>query len=220
MRYQIQFPDPRSADANGIVAVSETVDAEFLAAAYPRGIFPWPLDGFEYIPWFSPPMRAVLDFDRLNVPRSLRRERRKTELQFTLDKAFVAVIENCATIKRAHEAGTWITTAMQAAYIELHARGQAHSVEAWTPGGKLVGGLYGVDAGGAFAGESMFHLQPNASKLALLFLIEHLAARGATWLDAQVMTTHLEMLGARNITREEFLLRLHTTQSKRLRIFD
>ena len=107
---------------------------------------------------------------------------------------------------------------MLKAYCQLHEAGHAHSIEAWA-GGELVGGLYGVDAGGAFAGESMFHLRPNASKLALLFLIEHLKRRGLGWLDIQVLTPHTEALGARLITRDEFLERLARARRRGLKLF-
>ena len=213
----VSFPDPRDATPEGIVAVGGRPEPEFLVEAYRRGIFPWPVEGYPLL-WFSPPERAVLDFDRLHVPRSLARERRRTRLTFTLDRAFGRVIRACAAARRAHEDGTWITPAMVRGYTELHRRGRAHSVEAWE-GAELVGGVYGVDAGGAFAGESMFYLRPNASKLALLFLIEHLRERGLDWLDAQVLTPHLEALGARLITRDEFLDRLARALRRGLRLF-
>lgn len=190
---------------------------ENLRRAYRKGIFPWHIDGLP-LPWFCPERRAVLDFSELHIPKSLERERRKTRFEFTIDRAFPQVIENCARVKRNHEAGTWITSDFIVAYIELHAAGDAHSVEVWE-NGELVGGLYGVDAGGAFCGESMFHLRSNASKFALLFLIEHLQTRGADWLDAQVMTPHLSVLGAREISRNTFLTRLEQTQAKGLQLF-
>jgi leucyl/phenylalanyl-tRNA--protein transferase len=211
------FPDPRSATPEGIVAVGARPEPELLAEAYARGIFPWPVEGYPLL-WFSPPERGVLFFEELHVPRSLARERRRTRLVFTIDRAFERVIRACAAVPRAHEQGTWITREMVRGYCEFHRRGRAHSVEAWE-GGELVGGLYGVDAGGAFAGESMFHLRPNASKLALLFLIEHLASRGLEWLDIQVLTPHMEALGARLVPREEFLARLSRTQARGLKLF-
>lgn len=202
----VSFPDPRDSTPEGIVAVGGAPRPELLREAYSRGIFPWPVEGYPLL-WFSPPERAVLDFDKLHVPRSLARERRRSRMTFTIDRAFGRVILTCAAIKRAHEEGTWITEEMIAGYYQLHQLGHAHSVEAWEHG-VLVGGVYGVDAGGAFAGESMFHMRPNASKLALLHLVEHLAARGLTWLDIQVMTPHMEALGATHITRDDFLTRL------------
>jgi leucyl/phenylalanyl-tRNA--protein transferase len=213
----VSFPDPRDATPEGIVAVGGRPLPEFLVEAYRRGIFPWPVEGYPLL-WFSPPERAVLEFDRLHVPRSLDRERRRTPLRFTVDTAFARVIRACAEIKRAHEEGTWITADMIRGYTELHRLGHAHSVEAWE-GDELVGGIYGVDAGGAFAGESMFYLRPNASKLALLFLIEHLRARGLDWLDVQVLTPHVEALGARLIPRDAFLDKLARTLRRGLRLF-
>ena len=212
-----RFPDPRGATAEGIVAVGGRPDPELLAEAYERGIFPWPVEGYPLL-WFSPAERGLLFFDELHVSRSLARERRRTRLTFTIDRAFERVIRACASVERAHEQGTWITPAMVRGYCEFHRRGRAHSVEAWD-GEELVGGVYGVDAGGAFAGESMFRLRPNASKLALLFLIDHLRARGLGWLDIQVITPHMESLGARLVPREEFLSLLSRTLARDLKLF-
>lgn len=213
----VNFPDPRDATPEGIVAVGGRPRPGLLVEAYRRGIFPWPVEGYPLL-WFSPAARAVLEFERLHVPRSLARERRRTRLSFTVDRAFARVIRACAEVEREHERGTWITPDMIRGYTELHHWGRAHSVEAWE-GDELVGGLYGVDAGGAFAGESMFRLRTGASKLALLYLIEHLAARGLDWLDVQVMTPHVEALGARLIPREEFLDKLARTLARGLRLF-
>jgi leucyl/phenylalanyl-tRNA--protein transferase len=211
------FPDPREATEDGVVAVGGRPEPALLEEAYARGIFPWPVDGYPLL-WFSPPERGILFFEELHVPRSLARARRRTRLTFSIDRAFDRVIRACAEVVRAHERGTWIKPWMIRGYCEFHRLGRAHSVEAWE-GGELVGGLYGVDAGGAFAGESMFHLRPDASKLALLFLVEHLRARGLDWLDIQVMTPHMEALGARLIPREEFLQLLARTQSRGLKLF-
>ncbi|HEY0170608.1 MAG TPA: leucyl/phenylalanyl-tRNA--protein transferase [Pyrinomonadaceae bacterium] len=211
------FPDPRGANEEGIVAVGGRPEPALLEEAYGRGIFPWPVEGYPLL-WFSPPERALLFFDELHVARSLARARRRTSLTFTIDRAFERVIRACAEVPRAHEQGTWITPWMIRGYCEFHRRGRAHSVEAWE-GGELVGGVYGVDAGGAFAGESMFRVRPNASKLALLFLIDHLRARGLGWLDAQVMTPHMRALGARLVPREEFLRLLADTRARGLKLF-
>ncbi|HEX8499797.1 MAG TPA: leucyl/phenylalanyl-tRNA--protein transferase [Pyrinomonadaceae bacterium] len=212
-----RFPDPRHATPDGVVAVGGRPEPELLEEAYARGIFPWPVEGYPLL-WFSPPERGVLFFEELHVPRSLARARRRSPLTFTLDRAFGRVIRACASVPRAHERGTWITPRMVRGYCEFHRLGRAHSVEAWE-GGELVGGLYGVDAGGAFAGESMFHLRPNASKLALLFLIDHLRARGLGWLDIQVTTPHMEALGARLVPREEFLRLLADARARGLKLF-
>jgi leucyl/phenylalanyl-tRNA--protein transferase len=214
---QTRFPDPREATEDGIVAVGGRPEPALLEEAYGSGIFPWPVEGYPLL-WFSPPERGILFFEELHVPRSLAREQRRTRLRFTVDRAFERVIGACAQVPRAHERGTWITPWMIRGYCEFHRRGRAHSVEAWE-GEELVGGVYGVDAGGAFAGESMFHLRPNASKLALLFLDEHLRARGLEWLDIQVLTPHMEALGARLVPREEFLTLLSRTRARNLKLF-
>jgi leucyl/phenylalanyl-tRNA---protein transferase len=168
--------------------------------------------------WFCPPWRAILEFDRVHVPRSLVRARKNSTLRFTIDQEFETVIRACSKVERAHEKGTWINAGIIRAYCGLHARGTAHSVEAWE-GDTLVGGIYGVDAGGVFGGESMFHFQPNASKLALLFLIDHLRTRGAEWMDIQVMSPHMEALGAIEISRGLFLRKLADAQMSALKLF-
>ena len=129
------------------------------------------------------------------------------------------MIAACAASERPDQPGTWITDEFIEVYSELHKAGDAHSVEAWNKDGELVGGLYGVDAGGVFCGESMFYKEANASKLALLFLIDHLRLRGSTWLDVQVMTPHLETLGAREIARDVFLAKLRSAQQASNRLF-
>ena len=214
----IQFPDPRTAVYEGVVVLGGVLNVSNLLNAYRQGIFPWPIDGWP-LTWFCPEERAILEFKDLHVPRSLRRAQRRAPFRFTIDKNFHAVITCCARIKRTGEQGTWITSQMLRAYCQLHEAGHAHSIEAWA-GDELVGGLYGVDAGGAFAGESMFHLRPNASKLALLFLIEHLQARGLDWLDVQVMSPHMAALGAKEISRDEFLVKLAEARERGLKLFD
>ncbi|HEV2708115.1 MAG TPA: leucyl/phenylalanyl-tRNA--protein transferase [Pyrinomonadaceae bacterium] len=214
----IRFPDPRDATPEGLVAIGGNLRPPTLLEAYRRGIFPWPIEGYP-LTWFSPAERALLVFADLHIPRSLARERRRTTLRFTIDADFASVIRACATAFRPGEEGTWINDAMIDAYCELHRRGHAHSVEAWDERGTLVGGIYGVDADGAFAGESMFYTRPNASKLALLHLVEHLSARGLDWMDIQVLTPHMERLGAKNVPREAFLERLAETRRRGLKLF-
>ncbi len=182
------------------------------------GIFPWYTEGIP-LPWHCPEKRAIVEFDQVNITRSLAKVRRRSELRFTIDADFPAVIRECRRAFRPGQHGTWITPDFVRVYTELHRTGMAHSVEAWSTDGELVGGLYGIDAGGVFCGESMFYRQPNASKLALLFLIDHLRARGSTWLDAQVMTPHMKALGAIDIDREDFLDKLKATQQQHLTIF-
>ena len=213
----ICFPDPRVAPYGDIVAIGGNLHPTNLLRAYQKGIFPWPIAGWP-LTWFSPQERAILEFKDVKIPRSLAKVQRRAPFRFTIDRAFRQIIHLCARIKRAHEDGTWITPEISQGYCRLHELGHAHSVEAWE-GDELVGGLYGVDAGGAFAGESMFYLRPNASKLALLHLIEHLRARGLDWIDIQVLTPHMEALGARTLAREEFLDKLSAARARRLNLF-
>ena len=212
-----RFPDPHQTTEDGVVAVGGDLSVTTLLLAYSKGIFPWPMEEVPLL-WFCPPQRAILEWNQIHIPRSLSRFIRKSPFQFTLDQAFGEVISHCARVPRPGQEGTWITPAIREAYIELHKQGHAHSVEVWQ-GKSLVGGVYGVDAGGAFAGESMFHLVPNASKLAILFLMEHLHHRGLDWLDIQVLTPHLQALGARMIARDEFLERLAQTRANRKSLF-
>lgn len=213
----IRFPDPRYAGDEGIVAIGGTLNATNLLSAYSRGIFPWPIEGWP-LTWFCPGERAILEFDDLHVPRSLAREQRRAPFTFTINQDFNAVITSCAKAARPEEEGTWITPQMIRAYNELHRIGYAHSVEAWE-GATLVGGIYGVDAGGAFAGESMFYARASASKLALLYLIEHLRERGLEWMDIQVMTPHMKAFGAKLISRDHFLEMLARARALSLNLF-
>jgi leucyl/phenylalanyl-tRNA--protein transferase len=201
-----------------IVGVGGDLEPETLLGAYRRGIFPWPVEGLPLL-WFCPRDRAVLEVERLHVGRRLARVRRRSDLRFTLDRDFAAVIRACAATPRPGQEGTWITPDIVAAYSRLHALGAAHSVEAWR-GDALVGGVYGVDAGGVFAAESMFYREPNASKLALLHLLDHLQGRGLDWIDIQLLTPHMTRLGARTVPRQAFLARLAATRAQGLRLFD
>lgn len=191
-----------------IVAVGGDLNADALIYAYENGVFPWPMPELAVIPWFCPLERAVVDFNELHVPRSLAKVQKKAPFKLTIDKAFDEVVEACAAVPRPDQDGTWITPEMLNAYKELHRRGVAHSVEAWDKDGKLAGGVYGVASKNYFSAESMFYERPYASKLALLHLIDHLKARGLAWLDIQVMTEHMEKMGAKEISRREFLSRL------------
>ena len=207
-----------STELDDIVAVGGNLRPETLLSAYRRGVFPWPGDGLPLL-WYCPRERAVLELPDLHVGRNLARARRKSGLEFTIDRAFGTVIRACAEIPRADQAGTWITDEMLAAYEEMHRLGFAHSVEAWRDG-VLVGGLYGIDPGGAFCGESMFHTEPDASHLALLHLLDHVYSRGLDWIDIQVITPHMQRMGAQEVPRDYFLGRLEETLAKRLVLFD
>jgi leucyl/phenylalanyl-tRNA--protein transferase len=215
-----EWPSPDPADDLGLVALDYNLSPERLISAYRHGIFPWPDSSpFSPIPWVCPPRRAILEFEALHVPRNLRKSQRAlAALRFTVDHAFEHVIAACATAPRSGQHGTWITHAMVAAYVELHHRGHAHSVEAWD-GDLLVGGLYGVSAASVFTGESMFHRIDDASKLCVLHLVEHLRTRGSTWIDIQQLTRHFALLGAREISRAEFLEKLATERQAARKLF-
>jgi len=199
---QLRFPDPRDAPAEGLVAFGGDLSVARLRLAYRSGIFPWTANP---VTWWSPDPRAIFDLDRFHVPRSLAKFLRKQPFEFTRNRAFREVVQCCAA---AHE-DTWITREFIDAYTRLHEEGDAHSIECWQ-GGELVGGIYGVSAGGLFAGESMFHRVPNASKAALVHLVEHLRARGFVLFDIQMITSVTRQLGAAEISRDEYLARLES----------
>ncbi len=211
------FPNPRLASPEGILALGGDLEPESLLLAYRQGIFPWPIPGLP-LTWFCPPERAILEWKSLHIPRSLARLERKKPFQFSLDQSFGQVITECSKVPRPDQEGTWITKRMLAAYKRFHKLGHAHSIEVWKES-TLVGGIYGVDAGGVFGGESMFHVEPNASKLAILFLMDYLHSRGSEWMDIQVMTPHMEALGARLISRDEYLERLAQEQAREITLF-
>jgi len=203
--------------ADDIVAVGGDLDPDTLLYAYRRGVFPWPAEGLPLL-WYCPRRRAILELASVHVGRSLARERRRSALRFTIDRAFPEVIAGCAETPRPGQSGTWITPAMIEAYTRLHELGFAHSVEAWD-GAELAGGIYGVAIDGAFAAESMFRRRDSASKLALLHLVDHLRDRGLDWIDIQVMTPHMERLGAIEVPRAQFMRRLGETRRRGLRLF-
>lgn len=201
------FPDPRAADGDGLVAVGGDLRADRLLLAYERGIFPW-YDA-EVPLWWCPDPRAVMSPERLHVSRSLRRALRSTPWRVTCNQVFTAVMVECS---REREDGTWIHTEVIQAYTELHRLGHAHSIEVWE-GTELVGGLYGVQRGGLFAAESMFHRRTNASKVALCTAVLALFHQGVSVFDVQFLTDHLESLGAFEISRREYLERVRSALS-------
>ena len=212
-----RFPDPQKAAPEGILAVGGDLEVDSLVLAYGQGIFPWPIEDLG-LAWFCPDPRAILDFSNLHIPQSLKKIQRRNPFSITIDRAFADVIDGCARQPRPGQDGTWITPQMKNCFIEFHERGFAHSVEAWE-GSNLVGGVYGVCVKGVFCAESMFHLRPNASKMALLFLVDYLKSKGAEVMDIQVMTPHMLYLGATEISRDAFLEKLRVTQGKRLSLF-
>ena len=207
---RFRFPDPSRADAEGLVAHGGDLAPSTLIAAYRQGIFPWPYDEASLL-WWSPDPRAVLPLDALHVSRSLARTLRSGRLRVTLNAAFPAVIDGCAAREE-----TWITPAVREAYVRLHALGWTHSVEVWGADGALAGGLYGVAIGGLFAAESMFHRVPDASKVALVALVQHARRVGITLLDVQVPSPHLASLGVRAISRREYLTLLTAAWRRRV----
>ena len=210
-----ELPHPDSADENGLVGIGADLLPGTLLLAYRSGLFPMPISGRSPIGWWSPDPRGVLALDRLRVTRSLRRSMRRYEVRF--DTAFEQVMRACANPDRD---GGWITDEIHIAYTELHALGWAHSIEAWdVETGMLVGGLYGVNINGLFAGESMFHREPDASKVALVGLVEELRRIGVVLLDVQWLTPHLESLGAEEIPRGEYLRKLRAALSVDVKTF-
>lgn len=198
------FPDPNLARPDGLLAWGGDLDPRRLLSAYATGIFPWYSEE-QPILWFSPDPRFVLYVDELRVGRSLRKTLKKAPYRLTLDTAFRSVMEACGQVPRRGQAGTWITQDMLTGYTQLHEAGFAHSVEAWSPDGELVGGLYGVCLGRIFFGESMFALAPDASKIAFVALVDQLAGWGVDLVDSQVYTDHLARFGAREIPRVRYL---------------
>ena len=206
------FPDPKLALEEGIVDVREDLSIPVLLEAYSFGIFPWPHEGLPML-WFCPPQRGILAFKDFHLPRSLKKQARRVKWQFTMNQSFDEVIDACAVQSRPGQPGTWINPRLARAYKEFHRAGYAHSVECWD-GDKLIGGLYGVYVGGVFSGESMFYHIDGASKLCLLFLIEFLKTQGLSWMDCQMVTPHMEKLGAKYISRIEYLKRLEVRKKK------
>ena len=205
---QVEFPSVSMAlqEPNGLLAIGGNLDVGTLFSAYRQGIFPWFNDD-DPILWWSPAPRMVLHPEELHISRSLRRQLRKQQYKITFDHDFAGVISQCA-VPRNIEEGTWITHDMQDAYIDFHHAGYAHSVEVWDQG-LLVGGLYGVAIGRVFFGESMFSRQSNTSKIALAALSCQLQQWQFKLIDCQQHTPHLESLGARDISRKDFIDRLN-----------
>ena len=192
------LPDPHHLDSGDLVGVGADLEPGTLLAAYRSGMFPMPVD--DKLAWWSPDPRAVIPLDGLRVSRSLRRSCRRFDVR--IDTAFDDVVSACAEPGRS---GGWISDEIRAAYGQLHRLGWAHSVEAWDNSGSLAGGLYGVAVGGLFAGESMFHRDRDASKVALIGLIDVLREGKAVLLEVQWLTDHLTSLGAVEVSRPRYL---------------
>jgi leucyl/phenylalanyl-tRNA---protein transferase len=203
---ELRFPPPEGASPEGVVAIGGDASPERLALAYSLGIFPWPHRELPLL-WFSPDPRFVISWDHVHVPRSLRKRVRAAPYQIRTDTAFSAVMDACAQAPRPGQDGTWITDELRAGFCALHARGLAHSIEAWD-GDQLVGGLYGVALGRSFCGESMFARADHASKIATVALLGNLRHWGFHFVDCQVYTDHLARFGAREWPRNRFLAAL------------
>jgi len=206
---RLHFPDPRLASADGLVAIGGDLSSERLRLAYHNGIFPWSVNP---ISWWSPNPRGIFELEQFHIPHSLAKFMSKQPFKITVDRAFCEVMQACAkpTAKRK---GIWITAEFIEAYTRLHEEGNAHSIECWRDG-ELVGGIYGVNLGGLFAGESMFHRATNASKIALSHLVGILRARGFALFDIQMVTPITRQLGAIEIPRAEYLNRLKIAREK------
>jgi len=201
----IWFPDPEEADEDGLLAVGGDLSVKRLMHAYRSGIFPWFEEG-QPILWWSPNPRMVLFLERFKVSKSLQKTIDKKKFTITFNTCFSEVIKNCSQIKRDGQQGTWITSDMEKAYINLHQLGFATSVEVWL-NEELVGGLYGIDLADKkiFCGESMFSKESDASKVAFYYLVEKLKTKNYQFIDCQMYTAHLESLGAEEVSRTVFL---------------
>ncbi len=197
------FPHPSLADPDGLLAIGGDLSVTRLATAYSKGIFPWYGPGSPIL-WWSPEPRLVLYPDQVHIPGSLRRVVNSDRFSITSDTDFEKVIEYCSLVPRQGWSGTWLVPEMIDAYIKLHKAGLAHSFEAWQ-GSRLVGGIYGVAMGRAFFGESMFYLESNASKVALVHLMGYLKKNGFHFMDCQQTTRHMLRFGACEVPRDKFL---------------
>lgn len=200
---RLEFPPPWLARSDGLLCIGGDLSCDRILLAYQNGIFPWFSDN-EPVLWWSPDPRLVLYPPRIRISRSLGKKIKKNFFTLTVNQAFEQTIQACAFPRKDPDEGTWLVKEMQEAYIELHHKGYAHSVEAWHQG-DLVGGLYGVGIGCMFFGESMFSFQSDASKAALVALARHLETHGFDLIDCQVTTDHLRRMGAVEIPRSRFL---------------
>lgn len=207
----LSFPPLELATPEGLVAIGGDLEVSSLKLAYSQGIFPWPHEEEAPMMWYSPDPRGVLFYKDLHVPQSLRKTLKSKKFTVTYNTCFEKVIEACAKAKRSDNQSTWITSKMREAYIDLFHAGFAYSVEVFLET-KLVGGIYGVKLSNYVSGESMFYLVSNASKVALVTLMERLYAQGIEWLDTQMVTPVVASLGGKEIARKDFLNLLKKSQ--------
>ena len=197
------FPSALSANNDGIVAIGGNLDPKRILQAYKQGIFPW-FESDDHLVWWSPDPRMVLFPANLKISKSTKKILKDGSFNVTFNQSFDQVVECCASVKRFGQNGTWITDGLKKAYNLLHKEGHAFSVEVWKDF-ELVGGLYGIDLGDVFCGESMFSKENNASKIGFIHLIKELTKNGYKLIDCQVPSAHLKSLGAEEISREQFL---------------
>ncbi len=199
----LYFPPVSKSDKDGLVAIGGDLSPERLMLAYKSGIFPWYNDD-EPIMWYSPDPRFVLLPDKLYISRSMRSVLKKKEFTITINKDFVSVIDHCKQMQRVGQDGTWINNEMRDAYVKMHELGHAKSVEVWKDG-ELVGGMYGIEIGNVYCGESMFSTVSNASKAGLILFIQKFKEEGGQLYDCQAYTDHMASMGAELIPREAFV---------------
>jgi leucyl/phenylalanyl-tRNA--protein transferase len=197
------FPSALSANNDGIVAIGGDLDPKRILNAYKQGIFPW-FESDDYLVWWSPDPRMVLFPEKLRISKSTRKVLKDANFKVTFNQSFDEVVDCCAKVKRFGQNGTWITEGLKKAYNLLHKEGHAFSVEVWKDF-ELVGGLYGIDLGDIFCGESMFSKENNASKIGFIHLIKELSKNGYKLIDCQVPSAHMKSLGAEEISRQQFL---------------
>lgn len=198
------FPPPETADEDGIIGISRSINCEMLIDAYYHGIFPWPFEEGSIL-WACPRMRGILPIDKVHIPKSLQRELKKNKFDIRHNTCFDDVIDACAFAERPDQDGTWITRKIRKAYKEFHRLGYAHSFEAFNKENKLVGGLYGVKVGRIFCGESMFYHESGASKIAFCHAIDMLREMGIVLIDTQVITNLTASFGAYEIPSAEYI---------------
>ena len=207
MNFQLKnyyvFPEPDDEDDNGFIHIGNSYNAEELVSGYMQGAFPW-YDWYGALVWFSPKERMILYPEDFHLQRKVRKLMEHQHVEMRMDSAFDDVLHACATVKRKHQDGTWISDEIKEAYHDLHELGIAHSFETWYEG-ELVGGIYGLQVGKFFGGESMFHKRKDASKAALAHLVAHAKAEGLRFIDCQLASEHMRFMGAVTMPRLEFL---------------
>ena len=197
------FPSAGSASKEGIVAIGGDLDPNRILKAYKNGIFPW-FENDDHLVWWSPDPRMVLFPEKLKISKSTKKLLKENFFKVTFNQSFDEVVDSCAKVKRFGQNGTWITNGLKKAYSKLHNMGYAYSVEVWKDY-ELVGGLYGIDLGDVFCGESMFTKANNASKIGFVHLVKELTKNKYKLIDCQVPSAHLKSLGAEEVSRKEFL---------------